>query len=177
VNNAGVAYLGALGDLGTDELREIVDVNLVGTLLCIRAVLPHFMANRRGHIVNVSSVVGKRGVARQAVYSASKAAILGLSEALRSELAPHGITVTSFCPSSTETEMNRSIRGNDHPLKQFIRKAFMYTPEAVARRVVESARRRRREVVLSVPAKAVVLANRIAPATLEWVLTRLERPR
>jgi len=177
VNNAGVAHLGALGDLGTEELREIVDVNLVGTLLCIRAVLPHFMANRRGHIVNVSSVVGKRGVPRQAVYSASKAAILGLSEALRSELAPHGITVTSFCPSSTETEMNRRIRGNDHPLKQFIRKSFMYTPEAVARRVVESARRRRREVVLSLPAKAVVLANRIAPATLDWVLTRLERPR
>jgi short-subunit dehydrogenase/dTDP-4-dehydrorhamnose reductase len=177
VNNAGVAHLGALGELGMDELREMVDVNLLGTLLCIRAVLPHFMANQRGHIVNVSSVLGKRGVPRQAVYSASKAAVLVLSEALRSELAPHGITVTSFCPSSTDTEMNRSVRGEDHPLKQFIRKSFMYTPEGVARRVVESARRRRREVVLSLPAKAVVLANRIAPATLDRMLTRLERPR
>src|SRR6185503_14856266 len=154
--------------------REMVDVNLVGPLLCIRAVLPHFVANRRGHIVNVSSVLGKRGVPRQAVYSATKAAILGLSEALRSELAPHGITVTSFCPSSTETEMNRRIQGNDHPLKQFIRRSFMYTPEAVARLVVESARRRSREVVLSLPAKAVVLANQIAPATLDRLFTRLE---
>lgn len=177
VNNAGVAYLGALGEIGTAELREMVDVNLVGTLFCIRAVLPHFVANRGGHIVNVSSVLGKRGVPRQAVYSASKAAILGLSEALRSELSPHGITVTSFCPSSTETEMNRSIRGDDHPLKRFIRRRFIFTPEAVARRVVEAARARRREVVLSLPAKAVVLANRIAPGTLDWLLTRLERPR
>jgi short-subunit dehydrogenase/NAD dependent epimerase/dehydratase family enzyme len=177
VNNAGVAYLGELADLGLDELREMVDVNLVGTLLCIRAVLPHFTANGRGHIVNVSSILGKRGVPRQTVYSASKAAILGLSEALRGELAPHGITVTAFCPSSTETEMNRSIRGDDHPLKQFVRKRFMYTPEAVARRVVEAAQRRRREVVLSLPAKAVVLANRLAPGTLDWMLTRLERPR
>jgi short-subunit dehydrogenase len=177
VNNAGVAYLGALSDLRTEQLREIVDVNLIGTLLFIRAVLPHFIAHRRGHIVNVSSVLGKRGVPRQAVYSASKAAILGLSEALRSELAHDGITVTSFCPSATETEMNRSIRGNDHPLKQFLRKRFIFTPEAVASRVVEAARGRRREVVLSLPAKAVVLANRIAPATLDWLLTRLERPR
>lgn len=177
VNNAGVAYLGPLGELGSDQLHEIVDVNLVGTLLCIRAVLPHFMARRKGHVVNISSVLGKRGVPRQAVYCASKAAVLGLSESLRGELAPHGITVTSFCPSSTETEMNRSVRGDDHPLKLFIRKRFMYTPEAVARRVVQAARARPREVVLSVPAKAVVLANRIAPGTLDWLMTRLERPR
>jgi short-subunit dehydrogenase len=177
VNNAGVAYLGGLGELGAGELREMVDVNLVGTLLCIRAVLPHFMARRKGHIVNVSSVLGKRAVPRQAVYCASKAAILGLSESLRSELAPHGITVTSFCPSSTETEMNRSVRGDDHPLKQFVRKRFMYTPEAVARRVVKAVRGRQREVVLSMPAKAIVLANRISPGTLDWLMTRLERPR
>jgi short-subunit dehydrogenase len=177
VNNAGVAYLGALGELGADELREMVDVNLVGTLLCIRAVLPHFMARRKGHIVNVSSVLGKRGVPRQAVYCASKAAILGLSESLRSELAPHGITVTSFCPSSTETEMNRSVRGDDHPLKQFVRKRFLFTPEAVACRIVQAAKGRRREVVLSVPAKAVVLANWIAPGTMDRLMTRLERPR
>jgi short-subunit dehydrogenase len=177
VNNAGVTHEGPLVEMTTDELREMIEVNLVGTIACTREVLPHFIASRRGHVVNVSSVLGKRGVPRQAVYAASKAAVLGLSEALRSELAPHGVTVTTICPSSTDTDMNRLVSANDHPAKQFVRKLFMSTPEAVARRIVGATRRREREVVLSLPGRAVVVANKIVPGVLDWLFARLERGR
>lgn len=173
INNAGVTYHGRLVELPVDQLREMIEVNLVGTILCIQEVLPHFLANRRGHVVNVSSVLGKRGVPRQAVYAASKAAVLGLSEALRSELAPYRITVTSFCPSSTDTDMNRLVSVGDNPLKQFVRTRFMFTPEAVARRIVNAVRRRKREVVLSLPARVVVLANKLLPGSLDWLFARL----
>ncbi len=174
VNNAGVTNVSPLVDMELDQIRDIVDVNLTGTILCTRAVLPHFIAQRSGHIVNVSSILGKRGIPRQAVYSASKAAILRLSESLRSELAPYGITVTGFCPSSTQTAMNAQASAGDPPLKQMVRRVFMQTPEGVARQIVRATVRRRREVVLSLPAKTVAVLNTVCPAVLDRLFARGE---
>lgn len=177
VNNAGLTAVAPLAQMSTQQIREILDVNLTGSIHCIREVLPHFIGQRGGHIVNVASILGKRGVPKQAVYAASKAGVLRLAEALRSELAPHGITVTSFCPSSTRTAMNEQASAGDHPLKQLIRRAFMATPEAVAERLVKATMRRRREVVLSLPAKMIAALNACCPGVLDWVFARLERRR
>jgi len=176
VNNAGITHHMPLVDMPMEQVRSIVETNLLGAIMCIKEVLPHFIENRRGHIVNISSILGKRAVPNQAVYAASKFALMGLSEALRSELAPYDITVTSFCPSSTSTEMNRRISLGDHPLKQFIRNMFILTPDKVARSIVRATRLRRREVVQSLPAKLIVLVNKCCPQVLDWLFEKLEKP-
>lgn len=172
VNNAGATYRRSIGEMTEEEIQEVVGTNLLGSLWCIREALPHLAARGDGHIVNVSSILGKRGVPGQAVYSASKFALQGLSEALRAELASAGVTVTAFCPSSTRTEMNQSISQGDPAFQQWIRNTFMFSPEDVARRIVRATRRRQREVVLSVPAKLVVLLNTLVPRLLDVLFAR-----
>ena len=176
VNNAGITYQGCFSEMPIDQIRGMVETNLMGPIYCIKGVLPHFRAKREGHIVNISSILGKRAVPNQAVYAATKFALIGLSEGLRCEEASHNITVTTFCPSSVSTEMNRLVSLHDHPLKQFIRSRFIYTPEAVARKIVRATRLRQREVVLTLPAKAVVRMNQFCPKILDFVFARLDKP-
>jgi short-subunit dehydrogenase len=102
--NAGFGIYGAIDDITPAQMRKLVDVNYVGTYLAARAALPVFRRQRRGHLVVVSSIVGKRGVPFVGAYSATKFAQVGLAESLRAELAGSGIAVTVVYPVSTETE-------------------------------------------------------------------------
>jgi short-subunit dehydrogenase/dTDP-4-dehydrorhamnose reductase len=175
VNNAGVTTIAPLAATDVADIHNVLDVNLVGTILCTRLVLPHMIAQGSGHIVNVSSILGKRAVPRQAVYSASKSAILGFSEALRVELAPHRIGITTVVPSSTRTDMNAQASAGEGGIKQVIRERFMQTPEDVARQIVAATLKRKREIVLSLPGKLVAMANAMTPGVLDQVFARLER--
>jgi len=176
VNNAGITHCGPLLDMKIEQIRDVVETNLMGTVWCIKEVLPHFRTRRQGHIVNVSSVLGKRGVPNQAVYAATKFALIGLTEAIRCEAASYNVSITSFCPSSTTTEMNRQVSVQDHPLKDFVRKRFISAPEAVARQIVKATRLRRREVVVSFPANMIVRINQCWPQLLDWLFIRMDKP-
>lgn len=103
VNNAGFGYAGAVEDTSPDEARAQLETNVLGVLRTCRAVLPHMRAQGRGHIVNVSSIAGRVAVPFQGVYSASKFAVEGLSEALRLEVATLGISVTLVEPGDFAT--------------------------------------------------------------------------
>ncbi|MEU4248879.1 SDR family NAD(P)-dependent oxidoreductase [Amycolatopsis sp. NPDC026612] len=98
VNNAGYGLVGAVEEVGEDELRHQMDTNSFGPLRLIRALLPHLRARGRGHLVNISSIAGFRGQAGLGLYNASKFALEGLSEALKAELKPLGIAVTVVEP-------------------------------------------------------------------------------
>lgn len=106
---ASAAILRAGGTMQTlaetpyDDWRRILDVNLTGTFLANRAVLPAMLAARRGDIVNLSSTSGKRGRAFDGPYSASKAGIIGLSEALAEEVMRQGVRVQTLIPDAVET--------------------------------------------------------------------------
>jgi len=104
VNNAGFGLIGRFAELDAERQREMVDLN-VGTLteLC-RAVAPRMIARKCGAILNVSSTAAFQPGPKMAVYFATKAYVLSLSEALHEELKPHGIRVSCLCPGPTRTE-------------------------------------------------------------------------
>src|SRR3954468_2236247 len=102
--NAGFGIAGAIDDIAPEQMQKLMDINYYGTYHAIRAALPIFRRQRTGHIIIVSSIVGKRGVPYMGAYSATKFAQVGLAECLRAEVAGTGIHVTIVFPISTQTE-------------------------------------------------------------------------
>jgi NADP-dependent 3-hydroxy acid dehydrogenase YdfG len=105
VNNAGVAHLSMVEQLRYAEWMTMIDVNLKGALNMLDAVLPYMMARRQGHVVNVSSLAGRKVFPGGAVYSLTKFGLRALSEGLKQELtAPYNIRVTVLEPGTVKTE-------------------------------------------------------------------------
>lgn len=98
VNNAGIARLGPLATFSEKDWRALFRVNVDGVFFCCQAVLPRMMARRQGNIVNIASWNGKLGAPNFGAYSATKFAVIGLTQALAREVASHGIRVNAVCP-------------------------------------------------------------------------------
>jgi len=109
VNNAGVNRDGLTVKYSRADFERILEVNVTGSFLCSRAALSGMMRARWGRIVMVSSVLGLRGNAGQAAYSASKSAVLGLARSLAREYGSRGITVNAVCPGYIHTDMTASL--------------------------------------------------------------------
>jgi ketoreductase len=127
VNNAGVGASGAVSELDESTWDRALDINLKGTFLCTREVLPRMRAGGGGWIVNIASVAGKKGMPRSSAYSASKFGVVGFTEALGREQAAHGIRATAICPGYVSTPM---VAGAPVPASEMIR------PEDVAATVL-----------------------------------------
>jgi 3-oxoacyl-[acyl-carrier protein] reductase len=119
-------------------------------------------AYRQGHIVNVSSLMGKVAAPTMATYSATKFAILGFSQALRGELAPYNIRVTSLLPTLTDTDMVRDFH--------WFRGVQPMTPEAVAKALVCGLQRRDPEILVGWQSHLAVWCSRLAPGVLERIV-------
>jgi short-subunit dehydrogenase len=104
--NAGFGIAGTIEDISADQMQAVIDVNYLGTYFAARAALPLFRRQGRGHLIVISSIVGKRGVPYMGAYSATKFAQVGLAECLRSELVGSNIHVTVVFPVSTPTEFH-----------------------------------------------------------------------
>ena len=104
IANAGIGAYGGIMDLSDDQLREMMDTNVAGTVWPIRAAVPHFLKAGTGDIVIVASVAGLRGAGDEAVYAATKFAQVGLAGALDRELREKGIRVSVIAPGGTATE-------------------------------------------------------------------------
>ena len=109
INNAGLMPLSYMKNLHEEEWERMVDVNLKGVLYNIGAVLPVMTEQESGHIVNISSVAGRRVMPGGAVYSATKFGVRALSEGMRNELGPQGIRVISVEPGAVDTELPETI--------------------------------------------------------------------
>jgi len=96
----------------------VLDVNLKGTFLMSRAVIPHMLSRRSGRIINMASVSGKRGTPRRGAYTASKFGVIGLTQVLAQELAAHGITVNAICPGSVDTSRRESTSRRERALAE-----------------------------------------------------------
>ncbi|MCP5539897.1 MAG: 3-oxoacyl-[acyl-carrier-protein] reductase [Akkermansiaceae bacterium] len=109
INNAGVNRDRSFAKMTTEEWDDVIAVNLRGTFLVTKAVLPNLIEAGWGRIVNISSIVGQRGNFGQANYAASKAGLLGMTKALAVELAGKGVTVNAVAPGFIETDMTAGI--------------------------------------------------------------------
>jgi 2-deoxy-D-gluconate 3-dehydrogenase len=107
VNNAGISPVAPLLELTLTELRQVLDVNVVGAFLCARAFGAHMVAQRKGTIINVASVAGFGGEPDLTAYCASKGALVAFTRALAVEWARHNVTVNAVAPGYFRTDMNR----------------------------------------------------------------------
>lgn len=141
VNNAGVCAGGQVGEIPLSDWAWILGVNLWGVIHGCHAFTPRFKEQRHGHFLNVASAAGLISVPGLAPYCVTKAAVVALSEALRVELAPHGVGVTVLCPTFFRTQIVESGRGLDAAAREAALKLMGregLQADYVARRALES---------------------------------------
>ena len=110
VNNAGIIHPARdLVDFAPEEWRAVLEVNLVAPAMLVRAAVPAMRKAGRGHIINISSIGGRKGGRGRSAYRASKAALINLTESLAAELARDGIQVNCICPGAVDTEGYRDM--------------------------------------------------------------------
>jgi len=113
VNNAGLGYRAPLEEMQTRQIRQQIDVNLLGVVECCRRAIPMMKEQQEGCIINIASLAGTVGVANMAIYSATKWAVRGLGLSLSQELRKHNIHVHNVCPGGVDTDFYENLPEND----------------------------------------------------------------
>ncbi len=113
INNAGIASFGKFLELEPTDWERIIQVNLMGPYYVTRAVVPNMIERQTGDIINISSTAGLAGNAMTSAYSASKFALLGLTDSLMQEMRKHNIRVTALTPSTVATDMAKELKLTD----------------------------------------------------------------
>jgi short-subunit dehydrogenase len=169
VNNAGIGAVGPFAEADPQRLRRIMEVNFFAPVEMIRSALPLLQQGRRPIIVNISSILGLRGIPYSSEYCASKFALEGFSQALRLELHRAGIEVLVVCPGTTDTEFF------DRVIERTMEPPWPHRPippAVVARRTVRAIRRGSRRVIVSGGAKLLYWLDRFAPPLVDHLLLR-----
>ncbi|GGF98982.1 SDR family NAD(P)-dependent oxidoreductase [Paenibacillus abyssi] len=146
INNAGFAWFEPISDAPLEHYEQMMDTNYMGMVRCTKAVLPHFMRRKQGHIVNIASIAGKIGSPKSTGYSATKHAVLGFTNALRMELEGTGIAVSAVNPGPIDTPFFNVADPSGTYVNNI--KWFMMPPERVAKTVIKVIERRVPEVDL-----------------------------
>ncbi len=113
INNAGITRDGLLMRMKTKDWQEVINLNLSGVFLCTRAIARPMLKQKRGRIINVTSVVGLMGNAGQANYAAAKAGVIGLTKSTAKEFASRGITVNAVAPGFITTDMTKELKAEE----------------------------------------------------------------
>ncbi len=164
VCNAGYGFLGPVWEMDAAAMARMWQVNFQSGYESIQEALPHFRERRRGHIVLVSSIIGRKAMPFNAAYCATKFAQVGLGESLWGELRDEGIGVSVVCPGYTATEFHgvaSSERRRRRPIQG-------QSAETVARILVKAVRKRRRLVHLTFLGRFFLAMDRLSPSLAAW---------
>lgn len=172
VNNAGQGLYGPLEAVSEAQLRQVFELNVFALWRVTREALPLLRKRPGAQVVNVSSVLGHRGLPYLGGYCASKAAVNAMTESLRAELASEGLRVLLVSPGLTESEF-REHRLHAEGWRQDAIPLKAMSAEEVADALVSACRRGRRDTVLTLPGRVMVMANRLAPGLFDRVARRL----
>jgi NAD(P)-dependent dehydrogenase (short-subunit alcohol dehydrogenase family) len=173
INNAGITHRSAFAMTRPDVLRRVLEVNLFGAINLTRAALPSLQSTR-GLLIAISSVAGYTPLIARTGYAASKHAVHGFFESLRTEVGPEGIDVMLVCPSFIATGIEQHALGPaggsaDHPQ---VVVGTRLQPDAVADRIRLGAERSRRLLLIGSTARAAWWLSRFAPALYERIMAR-----
>jgi NAD(P)-dependent dehydrogenase (short-subunit alcohol dehydrogenase family) len=180
VNNAGVSLSQTIAQMRDEDFVWLMNINFWGVVHGTRAFLPQLMTRPEAHIVNVSSVFGLIAVPTQAAYNASKFAVRGFTEALRQELAPSQVRVTSVHPGGIKTNIVRNgrhfqdVRGNADAAavaREFDRMART-SPEEAARQIVGAILRSKPRLLIGFDAILIDRMQRLLPASYDGLVAK-----
>ena len=176
INNAAFGFYGSVESTTPEVVREIFDLNFDAPLLACQLAIPIMRAQAGGHIINISSVAGKRGLPLSGIYCATKFALHGISEALRVELKGSGIEVSVINPAATQTEFGDNVRYGDITAKV---KAIghIQSAEEVAAAIVRCVKQPKAEVYPYGVSRLLVWANAVAPSVVDKFMMRFFRER
>jgi NAD(P)-dependent dehydrogenase (short-subunit alcohol dehydrogenase family) len=182
INNAGTIAVGPQESMTLADYHEAMASNFYSAVHAVQAVLPSMQGRQTGRIVNVTSVGGKVSVPHLLPYCSSKFALVGFSEGLRAELAPHGITVTTVCPGLMRTGSPRNADFKGRHRQEYTWFALSdslpllsMSAESAAAQVLEACRRGDAEVVLSLPARLAVAFHGLFPGLTADLLALTDR--
>jgi dehydrogenase/reductase SDR family protein 7B len=173
LNNAGISMRAFFNDLHLDVIRKVMDINFYGTVYATKYALPHIVKTK-GSVVGVSSVAGYRGLPGRTGYTASKAAMQGFLEALRTEMIPHGVHVMVACPGYTSSNIRNTAlvadgrQQGETPLDE----GKMMTSEEVADKIMQATLQRKREIIMTTQGKLTVFLNKWIPGVMDKVVLR-----
>jgi short-subunit dehydrogenase len=173
--NAGFGFYGSVEETPAAAMHRIMDVNFHGTFHAVRAALPHFRTQARGHVVIMTSIVGQRGIPQMSAYSATKAAQVGFAESLRSEFSGTNIHISVVYPVSTDTEFREAMkRDYGHAVAGL---GPRQSVDHVARAVVACVKRPKPEVYPHRMSRALAVLNAVVPAFTDTLVRKYGRRR
>jgi 3-oxoacyl-[acyl-carrier protein] reductase len=162
VNCAGVAHQSTFLNSQAGQVEEEISLNLLGMMNITRLLAKRMANQKEGTIVNVSSLMGKVAAPTMSTYSATKFAIIGFTQALRSELAEHNVEVIALLPTLTDTEMARNLK--------LFRWVMPMTPQQVAQTLVSGLPKNKSEILVGWQSYLAVWCQRIFPQLLQKIM-------
>ena len=171
INNAGISMRALFGELDLEVFRKVMDINFFGTVYATKAALP-WLKKSKGSIVGISSVAGFKGLPGRTAYSASKFAMEGFLETVRTENIKKGLHVLIVCPGFTATDI-RSAALNEQGIAQGetpLDESKLMTAAEVSSAIYHAVRKRKRDLILTVNGKLTVLLNKFFPKWLDKVV-------
>jgi short-subunit dehydrogenase len=164
INNAGISMRALVKDLEVDVIRKVMDVNFFGSVYCTKFALPYII-ERQGSVVGISSIAGYRGLPGRSGYSASKFALQGWLESLRTELLEDNVHVMWVCPGFTTSNIRYAALDKEgRPMgSSAMDEGSMMPADEVATRILEAIEKRKRTLVMTFTGKRTVFMNKFFP--------------
>ena len=171
INNAGISMRALFNDLDLDVIKKVMDINFWGAVFATKFALPHLLKSK-GSVVGVSSIAGKKGLPGRTGYSASKFALEGFLETLRTENIKNDLHVLVACPGFTASNIRKSSLSKDGSSQGESPRTEnkMMSPEVVANHIYLATIKRKRDLVLTLNGKLTVWLNKFFPAMMDKIV-------